>query len=146
MRWAIGLWASLTVSAGGSQSAAQAPAPDLAPVAEAARTAFLNHRFEQLLRGGESIRLRLPGAEAGAPVRWQVAVASLEGYTRRDQDLEVSVHRAAEVAEGIGYVELRRRFRVRGVGSQDGEAQVQRVLLGVRYFNGGWRVVEVWVV
>jgi hypothetical protein len=41
-----------------------------------------------------------------------------------------------------GYVELRRRFRPLGLE----QAETQRILVSVRFQDGAWRVVEVWVV
>jgi len=117
---------------------------DLGPVAEIARDAFRAHRFKTLLEGGESVRLRLPGTTAGAPVRWEVAVASLEAYTRRFDEVELTILGAAIVEDGLGYIELRRRFRVRGLG--DDTLETQRILLSVRRAGQTWQVVEVWLV
>lgn len=129
-------------SSGGSALTGQEA--DLGPVAEIARDAFREHRFEALLEGGESVRLRLPGSTAGAPVRWEVAVASLEAYTRRFEEVETTILGAAIVEAGLGYIELRRRFRVRGLGED--ALETQRILLSVRKAGEGWQVVEVWVV
>lgn len=125
-------------------SAAVAQEADLGPVADLARDAFRDHRFKRLLEGGESVRLRLPGSPAGAPVRWEVAVAALEAFTRRFDEIEMTVLGAAIVEEGLGYIELRRRFRVRGAG--DATLETHRILLSVRRTGEGWQVVEVWVV
>ncbi|MEZ4588890.1 MAG: hypothetical protein R2909_21160 [Gemmatimonadales bacterium] len=125
-------------------SAAAAQDADLGPVADLARDAFREHRFKRLLEGGESVRLRLPGSPAGAPVRWEVAVAALESFTRRFDEIELTVLGAAIVEEGLGYIELRRRFRVRGMG--DDTHETHRILLSVRKTGEGWQVVEVWVV
>jgi hypothetical protein len=114
----------------------------LGPVAEKARRAFVAHRFDSLLPSDGAVRLRLPTQQAGSPVRGEVAVASLEAFVRRHQEVAVTVVGAAVVGERQGYIELLRTFRPAGLP----EEQSQRVLLSVRFAGGEWRVVEVWVV
>jgi hypothetical protein len=120
---------------------ATAQDPDLGPVAEQARQAFLEHRFDQLFDDGASVRLRLPDQRGGPPVRRSVAVAVLDVFTRGFSEIEVAVLGAAVLENRQGYIELRRRFRLDGVG----EELDQRILLSVRFGETAWRVVEVWI-
>jgi hypothetical protein len=116
--------------------------PDLEQVAVAARKAFRYHDFSGLIRPDDVIRLRLPSQAAGAPIRGGVAAAALAAFARRAEELEVTVVGAAVVESRQGYVELRRRFRPLGLE----QAETQRILVSVRFQDGAWRVVEVWVV
>ncbi len=60
---------------------------------------------------------------------------------RRTADLEISVVASAVVATGLGYVEIRRRFRA--LGTQ--EDQRQRILISAKFEGGRWPAIEVWV-
>jgi hypothetical protein len=131
------LVAAVLVAAG----SATAQDPDLGPVAELARKAFLEHRFDRLFEDGTSVRLRLPDQPGGPPVGRSVAVAALEVFARGFAEIDVAVLGAAVLEDRLGYVELRRRFRLNGVG----EEQDQRILLSVRFGDSAWRVVEVWI-
>jgi hypothetical protein len=70
-----------------------------------------------------------------------VAVAALDVFTRGFVEVDVAVLGAAVLEERLGYVELARRFRLNGIGEELG----QRILLSVRFREGAWGVVEVWI-
>ncbi len=114
----------------------------LEEVAEAARRAFLRQEFATILAGAASVELRIQGSEAGAAMSGAQASRTLAGLVRRAEEVEVVVASARQVGEDRAYVELTRRFRLRGV--QDTEAQ--RILLGYRRIEGRWVITEIRVV
>lgn len=118
-----------------------APVADLGPLMELAAGAFSARDFRALLDPTRSVRLELPDQPAAVSVRGRVAASALASMVRRTDDLELIRVGAAIVAPGHGYLELARRYRVRGTQ----EAHGQRILLSARLEEGRWRVTEVWV-
>ncbi|MCC7133299.1 MAG: hypothetical protein SFV24_07730 [Gemmatimonadales bacterium] len=117
------------------------PTADLGRLAESARRAFQQREFNALFDAREPVRLELPNQPASVSVAGRVAAAALSGLVRRTEDVSIDGVGAAVVAEGHGYVELRRVFRA--VGTQ--EPHTQRILVSARLAEGRWRVTEIWV-
>ncbi len=121
--------------------AAPQPNADLGALSELARRTFQSRDFPGLFDDREPVRLELPNQPASVSVLGRVAAAALAGLVRRTEDVSIEGVGAAVVADGHGYVELRRVFRT--VGTQ--ERHAQRILISARLADGRWRVTEIWV-
>jgi hypothetical protein len=86
--------------------------------------------------------VQLPGADPSAALEPAQAAALISAYLAPAQEVETVVSAARELEGGLGYVELRRRYRV--AGTQD--VRVQSLLLGYRQGRAGWLLVELRVV
>ena len=106
--------------------------------AEHARTAWLAHDPVALIAASPRLLIQLPGADPSVALGPAQAAALLADFLAPAQEVEVLVRAAREVDPGRGYVELQRRYRVRG--TQDVRSQV--LLLGYRLDPSGWNLVE----
>jgi len=106
--------------------------------AERARGAWLAHDPVALIAASPRLLIQLPGADPSVALGPAQAAALLADFLAPAQEVEVLVRAAREVELGRGYVELQRRYRVRG--TQDVRSQV--LLLGYRLDRGGWNLVE----
>ena len=122
--------------------AAQQPPAGLQAAAEAARTAWLGHQAAALVASSPRLLLQLPGADPATALGQAQAAALLDDYLAGTDELGVTIRSAREVEPGRGFVELVRRYRVRG--TQD--VRVQTLLLGYRSAKSGWSLVELRVV
>ncbi len=127
---AIALAAAPTLAAQGQA--------DLSAAAEGARAAIQQLAPASLVGDSGPILVQLPGAEPSAPVGRAQAVALLRGFLRGTDPVATSIRSARAVTDRSGYVELTRRFRVRGTE----EVREQRVLLSYRRTGDRWRLVE----
>jgi hypothetical protein len=130
----------LTLASLPTAGRAQESGLDLA--AERARTAWLAHDPVALIAASPRLLIQLPGADPSVPLGPAQAAALLADFLAPAQEVEVLVRAAREVDRGRGYVELHRRYRVRG--TQDVRSQV--LLLGYRLDPGGWNLVELRVI
>ncbi len=121
---------------------AHAQGTSLAAAAEQARQAWFAHDAATLVAGSPRLVVQLPGADPSAALEPAQAAALISDYLAPAQEVETVVSAARELEGGLGYVELRRRYRV--AGTQD--VRVQSLLLGYRQGRGGWLLVELRVV
>jgi hypothetical protein len=119
-------------------TAAGAQESGLKLAAERARGAWLAHDPVALIADSPRLLIQLPGAEPSVALGPAQAAALLADFLAPAQEVEVLLRAAREVEQGRGYVELQRRYRVRG--TQDVRGQV--LLLGYRRGRGGWNLVE----
>ncbi|HXE58116.1 MAG TPA: hypothetical protein VNK43_08950 [Gemmatimonadales bacterium] len=134
-RWALLLVLGLMVAVGPS-AAGQSPTLDRA--AEVARRAWRSHDIEALVASSPRLLLQLPGADPSAALGRSQAAALLRDYVKGAEELETAVAAAQEVQAGRGYVELVRRYRLRGTR----EVRIETLLLSFRLEPAGWVLTE----
>ncbi|MFN0179331.1 MAG: hypothetical protein ACKVZ0_11075 [Gemmatimonadales bacterium] len=121
-------------------AALQAPAdPGHLALAQQARSSFATGVFDSLFSSRQVIRLETTGGAIGPPVRGSLAATLLRSRTRRQRTVAVSVVRNAAVEGRLGFVELRRVFRVAGAQ----ETRRERILLATVLDADRWRVTEI---
>ena len=103
-----------------------------------ARSAWLAHDPAALLAGSPGVTLEIPGADPSSAISRDQAGELLGRYLRTSEERGVDVRVARELEEGQGYVELQRRFIVRGTTEERSET----VFLGFRRRGDAWVVVE----
>lgn len=114
----------------------------LESAAEHVRHSWKSHTVEEIVDGGERIKLQLPGKAASEALEPSQAQAVLRDFLGQSEEVETSVRAVREVAGGRGYAELERRYRAAGAGT----VRTQTLLLGYRRAGQGWALVEVRVV
>ncbi len=114
-------------------------AQELQVVADSARVAWGRHDAASLVGMGGRVVVQLPEKEPTAPLGRRQAVALLQEYLSAGEEVAVAVGAVRMVADGAGYVELRREYRVKGAVAVRAEA----VLLSYRRGSAGWELVEV---
>ena len=119
-------------------TAGRAQQSGLDEAAEHAREAWLAHDPVALIAASPRLLIQLPGADPSVPLGPAQAAALLADFLAPAQEVEVLVRAAREVELGRGYVELQRRYRVRGTQ----EVRTQVLLLGYRLDPGGWSLEE----
>ena len=129
-------WA-LVVTPGYAQGA-----PTLTAAAEQARRAWFAHDAAALVAGSPKLVVQLPGANPSAALEPVQAAVLIADYLAPAQEVATVVSAAREMDGGLGYVELRRRYRVAGTQ----EVREQSLLLGYRQGRTGWQLVELRVV
>jgi hypothetical protein len=107
-----------------------------------AQQAWYSHNPAALVASSPRLVIQLPGTDPSVALGPAQAAALLADFLAPTQEVEVLVRAAREVEPGRGYVELQRRYRVRG--TQDIRHQI--LLLGYRLDRGGWSLVELRVV
>jgi hypothetical protein len=120
-------------------AAGQVVVPPIDAAAKLAQTAFLSHEFAPLFAGSPGVLIHLPGEQLGRRATMPAAVASMEEFVRRDQELAVTIRGARVVENQFGYVELDREYRRAGVR----ERQRHHILVSLKLVDGAWRVVEI---
>jgi hypothetical protein len=91
-----------------------------------------------LVEHSPQLVIQLPGADPSAPVARRQAIELLRDYFSRAEEVDTQLTDAREVGGGWGFVELRRRFRIRGTQ----EVRVQTLLLSFRANADGWTLME----
>jgi hypothetical protein len=119
-------------------TAGRAQQSGLDEAAERAREAWFAHDPVALIAASPRLLIQLPGADPSVALGPEQAAALLADFLAPAQEVEVLVRAAREVELGRGYVELQRRYRVKG--TQDVRTQV--LLLGYRLDPGGWTLAE----
>ncbi|MBM4186439.1 MAG: hypothetical protein FJ206_03910 [Gemmatimonadetes bacterium] len=114
---------------------------DLASIGERARIALAEHRFIELLPPRQAVRLELPSGAVGALTRGSLAARILTRRTLRHRTLSVELRRTELLDDRHGFLELVRRFEVRG----SREVQQETVLIGAALAGSEWEVVEILV-
>jgi hypothetical protein len=122
--------------------AASAQEGNLDRAAEQARRAWFAHDPASLIAGSPRILIQLPGADPSVALGPAQAAALLADFVASAQEVDVVVRAARRVEQGRGYVELQRRYRVRG--TQDVRSQL--LLLAYRLVRNGWSLIELRVV
>jgi hypothetical protein len=122
--------------------AASAQEGNLDRAAEQARRAWFAHDPASLIAGSPRILIQLPGADPSVALGPAQAAALLADFIASAQEVDVVVRAARQVEQGRGYVELQRRYRVRG--TQDVRSQL--LLLGYRLVRSGWSLIELRIV
>jgi hypothetical protein len=112
---------------------------ELDSAVERARTAWLGHDAQDLVRHSDTVRLRLPGIAASASVRPEQAARLLERYLDPSQERSFLLVDVRQLAEDHAYAEVARRYVVRGTD----EELEETVFLGFRFLEGSWRLREV---
>ena len=111
----------------------------LRTVAEQTRGFWQAQDSRGLVSLGSQLLLQLPEADPSAPVGRDQAAELLQDFIFSHADeVETRITDVREMDGGLGLVELRRRFRVRGTQ----EVQEQRVLLSYRASGNSWMLVE----
>jgi hypothetical protein len=110
----------------------------LRTVAEQTRGFWQAQDARGLVNQASQLLLQLPEADPSAPVDRDQAAELLRDFFRNADEVETRITDVREMDAGLGLVELRRRFRVRGTQ----EIQEQRVLLSYRASGNGWMLVE----
>ena len=132
------LLAALAVLAAGSQPVAAQQAT-LEGAAQAAREAWLAHDVGALVGGASAIVLQIAGAAPSSPVGRAQAEELLRRYLMGGGEQSVTVVTVREVEPARGFVELERRYVVRGTS----DVRRETVFLGFRRVGGGWVLGEV---
>ena len=122
--------------------AASAQEGNLDRAAEQARRAWFAHDPASLIAGSPRILIQLPGADPSVALGPAQAAALLADFIASAQEVDVVLRAARQVEQGRGYVELQRRYRVRG--TQDVRSQL--LLLGYRLVRNGWSLIELRIV
>lgn len=107
-------------------------------MAERTRATWQAQNARELVNQSSQLTLQLPQANPSAPVSRDQAAELLRDFFKRSDEVETGVTDVREMNGGLGLVELRRLFRVRG--TQD--VLEQRVLLTYRASGDGWMLVE----
>lgn len=116
----------------------RAQSSGLEQAAERAREAWVGHNPAALIAASPRLLIQLPGADPSVALGPAQAAALLADFLAPAEEIEVLVRAAREVEPGRGYVELQRRYRVKG--TQD--VRTQLLLLGYRLHEGGWSLIE----
>jgi hypothetical protein len=116
----------------------QAQGLPLRSMAERTRATWQAQNARELVNQSSQLTLQLPQANPSAPVSRDQAAELLRDFFNRSDEVVTGVTDVRETTGGLGLVELRRLFRVRG--TQD--VLEQRVLLTYRASGGGWMLVE----
>ncbi len=111
---------------------------ELDRVLQEARTAWLEHEVESLVRRSDTVRLNLPRVTA-ASLRPMQAARLLANYLKPTREVSFDVRGLRTLAEDHAYAEVRRVFLVLGTE----EERQETVFLGFRRLDGQWRLREV---
>jgi len=112
----------------------------LAAAGERIRRAVLAHDASGIVAGSPGVTLRLPGANPSAAVAPSQAAEVLRRHFQDAVERSAELVAVREVEAGQGFVDLVRRYVVRGTS----EVRSERMYVGLRAVGGGrWVVVEV---
>lgn len=134
MRAAV-LGAMLLVGTG----AAPAQQGTLESAAQAARAAWQAHDVNALIARSSGVILQIPGADPSSALGRAQAGELLRRYLAAATEVAVRVVTVRQVEAGKGFVELDRRYVVRGTADERRET----VFLGFRLSGGRWVLNEV---
>ncbi len=111
---------------------------DLTVVLRDARTAWLTHEVQDLVRQSDTVRLHLPGVTA-ASLRPVQAARLLADYLKPTREVTFEVRGLRTLADDHAYAEVQRVFLVLGTE----EEREETVFLGYRRLDGYWSLREV---
>jgi hypothetical protein len=106
---------------------------------EAARVAWLQHDYAGLVASSDTVRLQLPEVGRTPAVAPAHAASVLEEYLSSANEIAFEVRQVRPASEDHAYVEITRRYVVRGTSDE----RVETVFLGFRRIEGRWRLREV---
>ena len=110
----------------------------LEAAARQAREAWLAHDPQALVGQSPSIVLQIPGADPSAPLGRAQAVELLRRHFQSAAEQRLTITAVREMESGRGFVELERRYVVRGTS----EVRRETVFLGFRRVAGRWGLSE----
>lgn len=119
--------------------AALAQSGALEAAAQSARDAWLAHDVQTLVAQSPNLILQIPGADPSSPVSRAQAAELLRRYLAAADEQSLTVVTVREVEDGKGFVELARRYVVRGTTDVRREA----LFLAFRRAADGWRLTEI---
>lgn len=111
----------------------------LEEAARAARQAWMVHDVEALVGGSSGIVLQIAGAAPSSPVGRAQAEELLRRHLATGTEVSVTIVTVREVEEARGFVELERRYVVRGTT----DPRRETVFLGFRLTGERWVLSEV---
>lgn len=119
--------------------AGAAQAQNTLPAAAAhAKRAWLAHDAQGLIGQGSTVVLQLPGADPSAALGRAQAVELVRRYLQPAEERGLDITTIREVEPGKGFVEVVRRYVVRGTT----ELRHETLYLGYRLMDNEWRLVE----
>jgi len=119
---------------------ARAPAQEtLQQAAQRALAAWLAHDVQALVGQSPSVVLQIPGADPSSPLGRAQAMELLRRHFQTTTEQGLSVTAIREVESGRGFVELERRYVVRGTA----DVRRETVFLGFRRAGQRWGLSEV---
>jgi len=131
--WIVLVAAALGVGSAGAQ------AGTLEAAARAAREAWLAHDVTALVGGSSGIVLQIAGAAPSSPVGRAQAEELLRRHLATGTEVAVTIVTVREVEAARGFVELERRYVVRGTT----DPRRETVFLGFRRVGERWVLSEV---
>ena len=131
--WAILAAVVAAVGPAGGQTAT------LEAAARAAREAWLAHDVVGLVGGSSGIVLQIAGAAPSSPVGRAQAEELLRRYLATGTEVSVTIVTVRAVEAARGFVELERRYVVRGTT----DPRRETVFLGFRRVGERWELSEV---
>lgn len=131
--WIILAGAVMAVRLAGAQTGT------LEAAARAARQAWLAHDVAGLVGGSSGIVLQIAGAAPSSPVGRAQAEELLRRYLATGTEVTVTIVTIREVEAARGFVELERRYVVRGTT----DPRRETVFLGFRRVGERWELSEV---
>jgi hypothetical protein len=118
---------------------ASAQTGTLEAAAHAARDAWMAHDVAALVGGSSGIILQIAGAAPSSPVGRAQAEELLRRHLATGTEVAVTIVTVREVEPARGFVELERRYVVRGTT----DARRETVVLGFRRSGERWVLSEV---
>jgi hypothetical protein len=131
--WIVLIGAALGVGPVGAQTGT------LEAAARAAREAWLAHDVTALVGGSSGIVLQIAGAAPSSPVGRAQAEELLRRHLATGTEVAVTIVTVREVEAARGFVELERRYVVRGTT----DPRRETVFLGFRRVGERWVLSEV---
>ena len=131
--WIVLVAAALAVGSAGAQTGT------LEAAARAAREAWLAHDVTALVGGSSGIVLQIAGAAPSSPVGRAQAEELLRRHLATGTEVAVTIVTVREVEAARGFVELERRYVVRGTT----DPRRETVFLGFRRVGERWVLSEV---
>ena len=130
--WALAAWSFAWVTPAQAQRT-------LDEAAQRARYAWMMHDAGMLARTGDTLVLRLPGADDMSTVTPSQAERLLNRYFQPSSERSFDFRAVRNTGADQGYVEAARRYVVRGTTDEVEET----VFLGFRLSSGRWRLTEI---
>lgn len=111
----------------------------LTEAARSARDAWLAHDPQSLVAKSPSVVLQIPGADPSSPVGRPQAAELLRRHLATAVERSLTILNIREVEPGKGFVEVERRYVIRGTSDERRET----LFFGFRQVGGRWVLTEV---
>lgn len=111
----------------------------LEQAAQQAQVAWLAHDVQTLVGQSASVVLQIPGADPSSALGRAQAIELLRRHFQTVTEQGLSVTAIREVESGRGFVELERRYVVRGTA----DVRRETVFLGFRRVGQHWSLSEI---